>query len=36
LTQLLQTSAMYRIDSDSDGEGAGVFMGDPEASRDIF
>lgn len=36
LTQLLQTSVMYRIDSDSDGEEAGVFMGDPEASRDIF
>jgi hypothetical protein len=36
LTQLLQNSSMYRIDSDSDGEEAGVFMGDPEASRDIF
>jgi hypothetical protein len=36
LTSLLQNSSLYRIDSDSDGEEAGVFMGDPEASRDIF
>jgi len=36
LTQLLQDTAMYRIDSDSDGDEAGVFLGDAEASRDIF
>jgi len=36
LTQMLQNTAMYRIDSDSDGDEAGVFLGDAEASRDIF